>query len=171
MNHDAWLKQRARTVMIPAMHLPAETVPLIGVALGGVIAAGSATLAQHGARRDARAVRRREAYAALILTLDHLERSWTAPETLEDEAAEKRIGIITGQAIREIQRAYTVVLLVGSKQAKARANTARKSAWAINDCLHSGGNQGGVLKHLGTLFVAFSAAARAFVDAAEADCR
>jgi hypothetical protein len=171
VNHDAWLKQRARTVMIPAMHLPAETVPLIGVALGGVIAAGSATLAQHWVRRDARAVRRREAYAALILTLDHLERSWTAPETLEDEAAEKRIGIITGQAIREIQRAYTVVLLVGSKQAKARANTARKSAWAINDCLHSGGNQGGVLKHLGTLFVAFSAAARAFVDAAEADCR
>lgn len=149
------------------MHITGEEAAVINVAIGAVLASGASALNQFRVRRDAQATRRREAYAALILALDHLERAWKAPETLEDEYESKKMGAVTGQAVREIQRGYVAVLLVGSKKAEKEARKVRETAWALNDYLNGGSRRDALKSELPRLFDAFSAAGAGFIEVAE----
>jgi hypothetical protein len=152
------------------VHITGDEIAVIDVVIGGVLGWGGGAWTQwrtsRNARRDARSDRCREAYAALILDLDGLERAWTAGETLEPDDRLKTMGEISGRSIREIHQAYVAVLLAGSEEAKKRAKAARNAAWDLNDRLH--GRGGGLnLDTLGDLFAAFSDAARLFVQCAE----
>ena len=143
---------------------------MLDVVIGGVLGWGGGAWTQwrtsRNTRRDARSDRCREAYAALILALDGLERAWTAGETIELDDRLKTIGQISGRSIREIHQAYVAVLLTGSKEAKNRAEAARNAAWDLNDRLH--GRAGG-LDHetLGNFVNKFTDAARLFVERVE----
>lgn len=155
---------------IGGMHLPGEVTALISVIVGAGLTWTTTAWSQGRARRDARASQRREAYAAFILALDHLERAWSAPETLQSEYLTKKMGELTGQAIGEIQRVYVVVLLVGSKQARAAAEKARTAAWDFNNRLNSGREPGALMPRLSDVYDNLLTAAREFVEAARSEC-
>ena len=107
----------------------------------------------------------RDAYAGLIGALDQLQRAWDAPETLT-APGDQKMGAVTGEAVGRIQQAYGVVRLVGSEDARAKARVAWSAAWDLSNLLNTPGDK---LSKLGTTFDAFSAAAREFVDQAEAE--
>lgn len=149
------------------MHLTGEELAVINIAVGAGLAWGASALTQSRARQDARLARRRDAYATFILALDHLERTWNAPETLEAEYGPQTIGQVTAHAVREIQRGYVVVLLVGSEKAKKAASTVRKSAWALSEYLNSRQPGDPLKSNLGQLYEAFENDSRSFVKVAE----
>jgi hypothetical protein len=152
------------------VHLSGEEAAVINVGIGAALAWGGAAWNQwrtsRHTSRDARADRRRDAYAALILSLDRLERAWMADETLESDDRVQTMGAITGGSLREINEAYVAVLLAGSDGAKKKAKVARNAAWDLNDRIH--GRNGGLdVAKLGALLKAFSDAAYEFVQLAE----
>jgi hypothetical protein len=105
------------------VRITGEEAAVINIAIGAALAWSGAAWNQWRTSRhaggEARTNRRRDAYAALIIALDHLERAWTAGETLESEYLAHNMGQITGEAVREIHRAYVTVLLAGSDEASA----------------------------------------------------
>lgn len=149
------------------MHISGEEAAVINIAIGAGLAWGASAVNQRRVRRDALASVRREAYAMFILALDHLERAWTAPETLENEYGSWNMGQVTGQAVREIQRGYVTVILIGSKRAKDAAREARQAAWVLNDHFCGIERKDPSKPNLGTVFDDFSAASRKFVEVGE----
>jgi hypothetical protein len=141
------------------------------VATGVVGIAGIIGTAWQGKRsRDmGRNTLRREAYAAFILALDHLERTWNAPETLEAEYVSQKMGEVTAQAVREIQQKYVNIQLIGSDKAKQKAQEVRLAAWALSDYLHGGSREDTLKSDLGKLFDNFTKTARSFVETAETE--
>ena len=152
------------------MHISGEEAAGINIAIGAALAWGGAAWNQwrigRQASADARSDRRRDAYAALILAFDHLNRAWTAGETLESEHLSQNMGEITGGAMREIQQAHVAVLLTGSAEAKRTAKAARNAAWDLNDRLRGRVDRVDAEK-LFDLFDAFTLAAKEFVQVAE----
>lgn len=152
------------------MHITGEEAAAINIAIGAAIAWGGGAWNQwrtsRHVREGARSDRRRDAYAALILAFDHLERAWIANGTLEPDYLAQSMVDVTGGALREIQRTYVSVLLTGSSEAKQKAKTARNSAWDLNDRLRVRDDDIDVQK-LFAQFDAFSVAAREFVQVAE----
>lgn len=151
------------------MHLSGEELVVVNIAIGAGLTYGASAVTQRRARREAKTTRRQEAYAAFILTLDHLQRTWDHPETLEDEHSSQKMGDITAQAVREIQRTYVPVLLVGSKKAKQEAHKVREAAWAFSDYLNGGSRDDPLKSKLGKLFGEFTDASRSFIELAEAE--
>ena len=95
-------------VRVSGMHISGEEAAVINIAIGAGLAWGASAVNQRRVRRDALASVRREAYATFILALDHLERAWTAPETLENEYGSWNKGhplaVRCGRQIAEDQR-------------------------------------------------------------------
>ena len=137
---------------------------VVGVA--GII--GTAWQSKRG-RDLERDARRRDVYAVFILALDHLERTWNAPETLEAEHLSQEMGEVTAEAVREIQRAYVTVLLVGSKKAKQEAVKVRRAAWALNHYLWGGSRDDPLKSKLSELLGGFTNAGKVFIEIAEAE--
>jgi hypothetical protein len=159
--------------MITHMAVADTTVALIGggaailgAVIGGVSGWATAAATARRERKEARDARRGEAYAALIIAVDRLDRTWRAPATLDDTAAASAMGPLTGQAVAAIQRCYVAVLLTGSRRAQEAAGLVRTSAWELQDRLYPPGRQtqpvsGSSLKDL---LDAFTADGRAFVE-------
>jgi uncharacterized membrane protein YccC len=152
------------------VHLSGEEAAAINVGIGAALAWGGAAWNQwrtgRHSRHDARTDRRRDSYAALILSLDGLERAWTATETLEPDDRAQTMGAITGMSLREIHQAYVAVLLADSDEARKKAKAARNAAWDLNDRLH--GRNGGLdVPKLGELLNLFSNSSYEFVQLAE----
>src|ERR1039457_1455530 len=99
------------------MHLSGEEAAAINISIGAGLTWIGTALTQHRTREDAKGTLRRDAYTVVILALDHLDRVWTAPGTLDDETSAKTLGTITGQAVGAIEQATVPVLLTGSKRA------------------------------------------------------
>jgi hypothetical protein len=151
------------------MHITGEEAAAINIAIGAALAWGGATFTQRRSRKDARADRRRAAYAAFILTCDHLSRAWDAAETLQPEYQAQNMGGVTGDALRQIQEVYVTVLLTGSSTAREKANTARNAAWNLNLCLRGDTLARATPKTLFDLLELFNDAASAFLTAAQAE--
>lgn len=147
------------------MHITGEETAAINIAIGAMLALCSATLTQRHAQQDAKVIRCREAYAALIMAVDHLENAWMAPKTLGYEFSSSNGKKITGEAVREIQRAYVAVRLVGSKEAKQTAGEVMSAAWEIYFCLYEG--DAAERKQLDGIFDAFVKASAKFIKLAE----
>jgi len=149
------------------MGIPTEGVVLINLAAGALLTYAGGAVNQHRQRDARRAEVRREAYGALILALDHLQRVWEAPETMPTTMDDQRMGRATGEAVASIQQAYAAVRLVASKDARAKADAAWSAAWDLSNLLNTPGPK---FSRLGPVFDAFTAAAREFVEQAEAEC-
>jgi uncharacterized membrane protein YccC len=156
------------------VRITGEEAAVINVAIGAFLGWGGVTWNQwrtsREARRHARIERGRDAYAALILALDHLYRAWMANETLEPEDLARNMGEVTGRAVREIQRTYVAVMLAGSEEARVKARAAHDAAWELNDRLHGRSENSTGVQDLFSLFDAFTVATNGFVRAAEAEC-
>ena len=149
------------------MHLSGEEATIINVAAGAALTWVGSMWGQRRSRRDARVVRRREAYTTLIMAIDHLDRTWNHPETLEDEFTSKKMGEVTAQAVREIHRGSVLILLGGSKKAKQSARKVRDTAWAFNDFINGPSKNKLVSQELGRLSADFTEAGREFIKLAE----
>ena len=158
--------------MITHMAVADTTVALIGggaavlgALIGGVSGWATAAATARREHKEARDERRRDAYAALIIAVDRLDRTWRAPATL-DAAAVSAMRPVTGQAVAAIQRCYVAVLLTGSRRAQEAAGLVRTSAWELHDRLYplSAQTQPVSGSSLNDLLDAFTADGRAFVE-------
>jgi hypothetical protein len=142
---------------------------VLGAVIGGASGWATAGATARRARKDARDVRRREAYAAFITAVDQLERIWRAPAMLEEAASTRAIGPVTGQAVAAIQRCYVAVLLTGSRRAQEAAGLVRTSAWALHDRLYppSGQLPAPGSSSLKVLVDTFTADGREFLEVAQ----
>jgi hypothetical protein len=141
---------------------------IVGAGIGGLLTliAGGAILRVQ--RSDRRTEIRRDAYAALIVELDYLERIWEAPETLAVPGDEK-LRDTTGVAVGRIQQTYAAVRLVGSDKARDKAKAALDAAWDLSNLFHTPHRTSEFLEKFGPTLDAFTAAARDFVKQAEAE--
>ena len=110
---------------------------VIGTALGGGISWLSGWGATRRARADARAERRRAAYAAFIAAQNELTRVVFAWKTAENTPApDARFGDAIAQAVGAVDRATVAITLAGPTKAAASASDVREKAWAIYYALH-----------------------------------
>jgi hypothetical protein len=107
-----------------------------GALLGGVVGGWSVVWTTAAGTRQARDERRRQAYAAFIVAMNQLHRLWAAPAAMSAAQAVKLLGPPTAQADEAIQQAYVTVLLAGPEGARVAADTARKAARDIYECLY-----------------------------------
>jgi len=133
--------------------------------VGGALTWLGGWLTQRGQSNNRRTEIRRDAYAGLIDGFDELQRLWQAPETLA-LPGEQKMGTATGIAVGRIQQAYGVVRLVGSDDARAKAEAARSAAWDLSNLLNTPGHK---LAKLGATLDSFNAAAREFLHQAESE--
>lgn len=139
-----------------------------------LITAGSTLVAGFGGmslkerydfRRD-KDRQRREAYGALMLSLDELRRIFGAPATLDESAHRSTLGTLTGQAVASIQKTYFTVYLTGSRQVQPTAGEAWQAAWDIHNWFEcspadeSGAELSKLLENLRAASTAFANAVR-----------
>ena len=107
-----------------------------GAVLGAVAGGWSVYWASRIATGQTRDERRRQAYATFIIATDKLHRLWPDPAPRATAQAVKLLGPPTGQAYDAIQQANVSVMLAGPQKAENAANTARKAARDISECLN-----------------------------------
>ena len=152
------------------MHITGDEIAVINVVIGGVLGwsggAWSQWRSSRIARIDARSDRCRDAYAALILALDHLVRALDVDEAL---ALSERIQImseVTEKSLHEVNQAYVMVLLAGSKEARSITRDAQNAVFDLNDLLHRTSDKVNQNK-LDRLITAVPDVTRSFVRLAE----
>ena len=112
-------------------------------------------------RRD-RGQRRRDAYAAFLVSLDELARAIEAPLTASGELTAGTLA----QAVRTVQRSYFAVYIDGSTSVEPVAGKACQAAWDIHNWVTTGPDQGRpATDQLEELREKLSAAGTAFADA------
>jgi len=121
-------------------------------------------------RREA-GQRQRDAYAALLVSLDELARVIEAPLT---PGGELKAGTLTqgiAQAVKTVQRSYFAVYIDGSASVQAVAGKACQAAWDIHNWVTTGQReQGGpATGQLEELREKLTAAGTAFADAVRAE--
>jgi hypothetical protein len=136
-----------------------------GAIVGGVLTWAGGVLNQRGQNDARRTEIRRDAYGAMLIALDQLQRLWEAPETLAI-AGDRKMGSATGEAVGHIQQTYAVVRLVGSADARIRAKAALDTAWDLSNWFNTPREN---RSKLGPTFDAFRDAAREFLEQAEGE--
>jgi hypothetical protein len=121
------------------MHITGDEIAVINVVIGGVLGwsggAWSQWRSSRIARLDARSDRCRDAYAALILTFDHLVRALDDDETLALDERIPIMGEVTEKSLHEVNQAYVMVLLAGSNEARPIAREAQNAVFDLNTLL------------------------------------
>jgi hypothetical protein len=117
-------------------------------------------------RRD-RAQRQRDAYAALLASLDELARVIGAPLTAGGELTAGTLAQEIAQAVRTVQRSYFAVYIDGSASVQPVAGKACQAAWDIHNWVTTGQPDQGrpATDQLEELRGKLSAAGTAFADA------
>ena len=136
-----------------------------GAAVGGILTWFGGWQAQRGQNNTRRTELRRDAYGGLIGALDRLQRLWDSPETLAIPG-EQKVAAAIGEGVGRIQEAYGLVRLVGSKDARAKADDALSAAWNLSNLFNGPGE---ILSKMGPAFDAYTAAAKEFLRQAEAE--
>jgi len=118
------------------------------------------------ARRE-RGQRRRDAYAALLVSLDELARVTGAPPAAGGELAAGALAQPVAQGVRSVQRAYFAVYIDGSAGVQPAAATACQAAWDIHHWATTGqlGQRRPAAGQLAELRGKLAAASAAFADA------
>lgn len=117
--------------------------------------------------RHDRGQRQRDAYAALLVSLDELARVIGAPLTAGGELEAGTLAQRIEQAVRAVQRSYFAVYLDGSASVQPVAAKACQAAWDIHGWVATGQPDQGrpAADQLAELRAKLSAAGTAFADA------
>lgn len=131
---------------------------------------GGISLKDWSDARRAREQRRRVAYLELMLSLDRMNRSFSAPHTLGRDALTGSAKEETAEAVGSVQQAYFSVFLTGAKRVQPLAGKAWQAAWDVQKWFDSADKRSGELQdlvmELEDLLVKLSDASSEFASAA-----
>jgi len=138
---------------------------VIGALVGGFSSWSTAAIISGRAQKDAQRTLRREGYASFIVSIDRLERFWRA-QASSDNMEAAQVEPLLDQMVTEIQKAYVIVLLAGSKTARDAAQAAWHAAWATYD-FSDAPEAPDITTEMATRINSFRTASYAFVQIAQ----